>query len=224
MATISKISLNGTVYDLPSGGDTLPIGTIMPFSGSTIPNNFLLADGSTVSRTTYSELFAVIGTTYGSGDGSTTFNLPNLKGKVPVGLDDNDTDFDTLGETGGEKTHTLTTSEIPSHSHKLPISGTAGSDDYLISSYTTANRVELGETSSIGGGQAHNNLQPYTVQNYIIKAKMGSGLIGQVTDMYSSSSTDAYSASYINSLITYGTTDLSEGDPLEDGTIYIVYE
>ena len=152
------------------GGDTLPIGIILPLSSSTIPEGYLLCDGSAISRTEYSTLFSVIGTTYGAGDGETTFNLPDLQGKVPVGQDSNDTDFDTLGETGGEKAHTLLEAEIPSHTHKLPIAGTAGSTPYLISAYTTANKAELGATGATGGDQPHNNLQPYTVIQYIIKA------------------------------------------------------
>lgn len=94
-----------------------PAGMVTQFAGSTAPTGWLLCDGATVSRTTYASLFAVIGTTYGAGDGSTTFGLPNLKGRVPAGRDVAQTEFDTLGETGGAKTHTLTTSELPSHSH-----------------------------------------------------------------------------------------------------------
>lgn len=102
-------------------GDTLPIGAIMPFGSDTIPDNWLLCDGSAVSRTTYQQLFNTIGTTYGTGDGFTTFNLPNLQGKIPVGKNANDTDFDTLGETGGEKEHTLTIQEMPQHGHSVYI-------------------------------------------------------------------------------------------------------
>lgn len=144
-------------------------GMISLFAGSSAPTGWLICDGTAVSRTTYADLFTAIGTTYGTGDGSTTFNLPNLKGKVPVGLDGTDTSFDALGETGGEKTHTLLETEMPSHSHRLPISGGTGTEDYLISAYTTAKRVNLGSTATTGGGQAHNNLQPYIVMNYIIK-------------------------------------------------------
>lgn len=144
-----------------------PVGTIKIFAGSTAPTGYLICDGSAKSRTTYSELFSTIGTTYGSGNGSTTFNIPNLKGKVVVGLNSSDTDFDTLGETGGEKTHVLTTSEMPSHAHTFQFDQTSGS---LTEVVKTGAQGSYGKaTSSVGGGQAHNNLQPYMVLNYIIK-------------------------------------------------------
>ena len=73
-------------------GDTLPVGVIVPYGSNTIPENWLLCDGSAVSRETYQDLFNTIGTTYGAGDGFTTFNLPDLQGRVVVGKDDNDTD------------------------------------------------------------------------------------------------------------------------------------
>lgn len=161
-------------------GDTLPIGIIMEYPGSNIPSGWLLCDGQAVSRTLYSELFNLLGTTYGSGNGSTTFNVPNLKGKVAVGKDDNDTDFDTLGETGGEKTHTLTENEMPAHSHDLvyvksnstPLNnaGVSGFNSTNTGVGTKENAVE-----NTGGGQAHNNLQPYIVQNFLIKAKQAPG-------------------------------------------------
>jgi microcystin-dependent protein len=96
-----------------------PAGVVQQYAGSTAPAGFLLCDGSAVSRTTYAALFAVISTTYGAGDGATTFNLPNLKGRIPVGRDVTQTEFDVLGETGGAKTHTLTTNEIPAHAHQV---------------------------------------------------------------------------------------------------------
>jgi microcystin-dependent protein len=88
---------------------------------TTAPSGYLLCNGDAISRTTYSNLFAVTSTTYGSGDGLTTFNLPNLKGKVPVGFNSSETEFDALGETGGAKTHTLTSTEIPGHTHTTNI-------------------------------------------------------------------------------------------------------
>lgn len=92
------------------------IGTVCLFAGSTIPSGYCLCDGSSVSRSTYADLFAVLGTTYGAGDGSTTFNLPDLVGKVAIGA----SNTHPIGDTGGEENHTLTSTEIPSHTHTIP--------------------------------------------------------------------------------------------------------
>lgn len=149
-----------------------PTGMISPYAGSAAPDNWLLCDGSEISRTDYAALFAVIGETYGAGDGSNTFALPNLKGRAVVGVDAAQTEFDTLGETGGAKTHTLTINEMPSHNHP-PSSGTSilnyrGTGGNL--SAPSGGTIEgNGSTGSRGGGQAHNNLQPYMALNYIIK-------------------------------------------------------
>jgi len=97
-----------------------PVGAVIPYSSSTAPTGWFIADGSAVSRTTYLDLFDLIGTQYGGGDGSTTFNLPNLKGRVPVGYNTGDSDFNVMGETGGAKTHSLTGAENGSHSHTTP--------------------------------------------------------------------------------------------------------
>lgn len=91
-------------------------GIIYMFAGSTPPEGFLLCDGSNVSRTTYSALYDAIGTTYGNGDGSTTFGIPDLSGKVALGVSSSH----TLASTGGEETHALTSSEMPSHVHNIP--------------------------------------------------------------------------------------------------------
>src|SRR5690606_12658824 len=98
-------------------GETgLPAGAIMAWSASAIPNNWLECNGQAVSRTTYSDLFAVVGTQYGVGNGSTTFNVPDFTGRVIVGLS-SDSSFNVMGKTGGEKEHTLTTPEMPVHTH-----------------------------------------------------------------------------------------------------------
>lgn len=147
---------------------TVPSGAIMIWGTGTAPTGYLLCDGTAVSRTTYATLFALIGTTYGSGDGSTTFNVPNLKGKVPAGFNSAETEFDALGEIGGEKTHALTEAELATHSHNI--------DRY--NAGTFANRVGSGDnstgatavaTSTTGSGTAHQNLQPYITLNFIIK-------------------------------------------------------
>lgn len=94
-------------------------GLIYMFGGSVAPSGFLICDGSAISRSTYADLFSAIGTTYGSGDGSTTFNLPDMSGRVPIGVS---LDI-ALGDVGGEETHTLLTNELPSHSHGIPAHG-----------------------------------------------------------------------------------------------------
>lgn len=102
---------------VPSINEVMPYGTIVQTARTTAPSGWLLCQGQNVSRTTYAGLFAAIGTTYGAGDGSTTFGIPNLQGRVPVGLDSTQTEFDVLGETSGAKTHTLTIDQMPSHTH-----------------------------------------------------------------------------------------------------------
>ena len=197
--------------------DSMPIGCIILFAGSTIPTGWLKCEGQSLLRTEYSELFGVIGTTYGYGSSNTeTFQVPNYKGRVPVGRDSSDTDFDTLGETGGEKTHTLTINETPSHSHYtvgVGVSTPTGDVDHNhpIATYATANATDLpysfrnstgnavsGKTNNIGGGQAHNIVQPFLVVNFIIKAKNTTPTMASIVDDYSTSTTDGYSANYVN--------------------------
>ena len=151
----------------------LPIGSTIQWFADTIPENWLLCNGQAVSRTEYAKLFTTLGTKYGIGNGSTTFNLPNLKGKVTVGFDTNDTEFNTLGKTGGEKKHKLTISELASHSHQQYVSTNAGSlairKDYKEDGESSI--YPQCQTGNSGGDQAHNNLQPYMVCHYIMKAK-----------------------------------------------------
>lgn len=143
-----------------------PSGTVAMFAGASAPTNWLLCDGSAVSRTTYANLFAAIGTTFGSGNGTTTFNVPDLRGRVAVGK--NGATFSTLGGTGGEETHLLITSEMPSHTHGLVYGVGAGVPN--IQGYQLSSAANMAEVISdaTGGGGAHNNLQPYLTLNYII--------------------------------------------------------
>lgn len=106
-------------------GVGVPYGVPLPFLGpdSAIPDGYIKPMGQTVSRTTYAKLFAVFGTYYGAGNGSTTFVLPDLRGRALVGLHEGDSDFGTLGQKVGAKTHTLTAAEMPAHNHP----GTAAS-------------------------------------------------------------------------------------------------
>ena len=95
------------------------VGEIYMYGGSVLPYGFLLCDGHAVSRTTYSDLFNIIGTIYGNGDDTTTFNLPNLSGRVVIG---SSLEY-AIGYSSGEESHTLTSSELPSHSHVIPSHG-----------------------------------------------------------------------------------------------------
>ncbi len=140
------------------------VGVIKQFAGVAAPAGYFLCDGSAKSRSTYANLFAVIGTIYGIGDGTTTFNIPDLRTRVPVGYKASDDTFGTLGNTGGEKTHTLTVPEMPAHTHPLNTAGGRGLG-YTDNGFDTPSGV----TGSTGGGTPHNNLQPYLVLNNIIK-------------------------------------------------------
>lgn len=178
-------------------GDTYPIGSITAFAGSAIPANWLLCNGEAVSRTTYADLFTVIGTTYGAGDGSTTFNLPDLRGRVAVGVDSTDTNLDALGKTYGEKEVTLTVGQLPKHDHDLEV----GTNDASDSTGRKARRSWDGGapgkvgTEQVGDDQPHNNMQPSVAQNFIIKASQSAGLVANVVDNVDSTSiTDALSA------------------------------
>ena len=119
-----------TQAKLASSVTLIPSGVILPFAGDVAPTDYLLCYGQTLNRSQYADLYAAIGETYGAGDGSTTFVLPDLRGRVIAGQDDmggnsanrltNQTgglDGDALGATGGAETHTLSTAQIPNHSH-----------------------------------------------------------------------------------------------------------
>lgn len=192
----------------------LPPGVVMPYAGATEPAGWLLCAGQAVSRTDYGALFAVIGTTYGTGNGSTTFNLPDLRGRVVAGRDNMGgtaasrltsttitSGADAVGRVGGAQTHILTSSEsgVPAHNH--PASSGNDSPDHTHNSqypnlnvsvsvgsgYNATNTWEVQKTTSgasarhthaitvsnntaANASQAHNNVQPTMVMNYIIKA------------------------------------------------------
>jgi len=167
--------------------ETIPAGSVMPYAGSTAPSGWLLSYGQAISRSTYATLFAAIGTTYGVGDGSTTFNVPDLRGRLVAGQDDmggtsanrltgqsGGVNGDTLGASGGAETHTLTTAELASHTHGAGSFGVAGSTSGSSSGVartngTTQTASVTGTSGATGSGGAHNNVQPTLILNYIIK-------------------------------------------------------
>jgi microcystin-dependent protein len=177
------------------GAGAVPVGVVNPFAGATAPSGWLLCFGQAVSRTAYPVLFTTLSTTYGSGDGSTTFNIPDMRGRAVAGKDDMGgtaasrltstvlTASNTLGATGGTQTHTMTSAEMPSHTHiqnahahSTNIAGGSGSPAsyYYASQWGALNTIvsstETATNQSTGGGGAHLNTQPTIVLNYIIKA------------------------------------------------------
>jgi len=186
--TTAKIA-DGAVTSakLASGLATIT-GEIRLWPTAAAPTGWLFCAGAAVSRSTYSALFAVIATTYGAGNGSTTFNLPNFAGRSPVGVGTSAATGATawtLAELGGAETHTLTTAETPSHNHTLLADATGGSSYPTASNYVakkgdwgsnnnyqgsgTATTTSLGLSSSVGGGSAHTNMSPVLGINFIIK-------------------------------------------------------
>lgn len=146
-------------------------GEIQSFGFSTAPmGNWLACDGSAVSRTTYAGLFAAIGTTWGTGDGSTTFNVPDLRRRTLVGSGGTSTGTlgNTVGSKGGTETHTLSQSEMPSHTHiglgTTTVNLTAGGTGYGLGA--SGNTMATG---SAGSGASHNNMQPSAVVAFWIK-------------------------------------------------------
>ena len=185
-----------TKYDFDganlTGIEGIPTATIVPWSSASVPSGFLECNGQAVSRTTYADLFAIVSTTYGTGDGSTTFNVPDLQDNVAVGKSNNK----ALASTGGANTvsvvasgnisgstanATLSTPQLASHQH--PNGGTnnspvgSGSD-------AGSSKASAANTGNAGGGGGHSHnmsanfsgdtanpsvLQPYLTIIYIIK-------------------------------------------------------
>lgn len=171
-------------------GALAPTGVVLPFAGATAPTGWLLCAGQIVSRATYAALFAVIGTAHGAGDGSTTFALPDMRGRVAAGKDDmggsaagrlttagSGVNGVTLGAAGGAQDHALTETQMPAHAHDLAmkyttIGGAGSSRNYWTRSApdTLFDGTVTNGAATKGGGAAHNNTQPTIVTNYIIKA------------------------------------------------------
>jgi len=190
----SASSLKGSYSDLatrlavqiPASGTIIPPGTIWMYGGSAAPSGWLVCDGSSVSRSTYSDLFAVVSTTYGNGLGDgLTFTVPDFRGRLPLGVGvgsgggssgaagTKPTGGSALtsrsrGAWGGEETHQLSTAEMPTHNHSIsnamPSSGVV-----FQGSGTGAGGTGTVTIGNAGSSQPHNNVQPFLVCNFIIK-------------------------------------------------------
>jgi microcystin-dependent protein len=180
-------------------GFLAPVGAVTAYAGASAPAGWLLCDGSAVSRSTYADLFAAVGTAFGAGDGSSTFNLPDLRGRAPLGAGTGSgLTARSLGASLGEEQHQLTAAEMPAHTHAAGTYavGTDGAHAHTAGSRTDANttgggteNVPVGSagsawstntggahthsfggaSASAGGGQGHNTLPPALVLNFIIK-------------------------------------------------------
>jgi microcystin-dependent protein len=185
-----------TKYDFSganlTGIEGIPTATIVPWSSASVPTGFLECNGQTVSRSTYSALFAIVGTTYGAGDGSSTFLVPDLQDNVAVGKSNNK----ALGSTAGANTvtstgnvggttanATLSIAQLASHTHpggNVSDSGRVGNTNTRHANYRAAKNI--GDTTAAGSGSGHQHnmsatfsgdatsvLQPYLTIIYIIK-------------------------------------------------------
>jgi len=156
---------------------SIPTGTVLDFAGNTAPTGYLICNGAAVSRTTFSTLFGVIGTTWGSGDGSTTFNVPDLRGRTSMGSGQGASLTNrTVGQTLGAEQHILTIEEMPAHSHTIgnntssDIAGTTGLRTVGATTIqTNLNTNSTGGSTSFGNTVPHNNIQPSVVVTKIIK-------------------------------------------------------
>lgn len=160
---------NGTAWN-----NIISAGDLKLSAASVAPSGWLLCDGSAISRTTFAVLFNALGTTYGVGNGSTTFNIPDCRGRTLIGAGaGSGLTARARGDAGGEETHPLTVSELASHNHGAVsgsfVADTAGSTQANPGSGVVAGNNRENVTALTGSGTAHNNMQPYWVANVLIK-------------------------------------------------------
>lgn len=198
----------------------VPTGAVLPFAGdgTNAPGGFLYARGQTVSRTTYAALFAVLGTTYGVGDGSTTFGLPNLQTRIPVGLDKSgtpDTAFDTIGETGGSK------DAVAAHTHGVgtyTASTTGSATSGGSHSHTQSDTADLEQhTHGLSGRQTTSTSHTHTGTSTVAMGITGGTSVTFNTDLPDRSLTTTIDSGGAHTHTLSATTTLS-GSSASSGT------
>lgn len=187
LATTTQTAITDVRNDVAASiaAQLVPVGTVLATARSTAPSGWVLCQGQSLLRAgTYANLFDAIGTNYGAVD-STHFNVPNLKGKVPVGIDPADSDFNDHNKTGGTKNTTLQAVNLPPHKHLF------GGDDQIspAGGYTVQSGFSYDAISSMVGGGVNmytrglydnsnnsvsgstpfSNMQPYNTVHYMIK-------------------------------------------------------
>jgi len=173
-------SLDGTTWTPYTAGaaiqaTSVSVGEIRLYAGGTAPANWALCQGQELARATYPDLDALLdaeGYPYGNGDGSTTFNLPDARGRVPVGAGAGaGLTSRALGDEGGAETHTLTEAQMPAHTHSMPLAtiGTSPATWQVGSQDEDSNTQYPEESASAGSGDAFSLMPPFTVLNYIIR-------------------------------------------------------
>ena len=186
------------------------VGVIKPWGKSTAPVGYLLCDGTAVSRTTYADLFAIISTTYGAGDSSTTFNTPNLQGKMPQGYDGStynlagtggantvtvavtnnqaasSTDTLAVSVTGAISNTSLSTAQLASHSHGLPGSNYNTGTGSARTSQGPENRKSAANSSAAGSGTGHTH-------SHTLAGSLTGNITTSLTGAVTASGTNAFS-------------------------------
>jgi prepilin-type N-terminal cleavage/methylation domain-containing protein len=182
MSTVDGLVVKMSVTPPGVALASVPVGAMIPWPSVAIPDGWLVCDGAAVSRVDRASLFAVIGTTYGAGNGTTTFNLPDLRGRTVVGLDNmggvaahviTGAWAGNMGGTFGEEKHVLTVGEMPAHTHSLgtTLNPNGSGNGELEGSYGNAHSINhAANSASVGGGTAHNIIQPSMAVNWIIHA------------------------------------------------------
>ena len=193
VAVAGNVSVAGNVCASAFYGDGsnltggMPTGAIMPYAVTAAPSGYLLCDGAAVSRSTYSALFTVVSSLYGNGDGSSTFNVPDLRGRFMAGynaatsrltsVSSDMVDGALIANTGGIQAVTITEAQLPSHTHDsgnlhFVNGGDAAQQGVHAVQRSEANGVSvmiLGSTGATGGGGVHSNIPPVIMVNYVIK-------------------------------------------------------